>query len=60
MASSSTNISIKSLTIISVVSILAMAIICLASLGFNSKISMEKEKIEVTAYNSNLKNNLDM
>lgn len=53
MASNSTNISIKSLTIISVASIFAMATICLASLGFNSKISMEKEKIEVTAYNSN-------
>lgn len=49
--------SILSTTIISVVAIIAMAICCLAALGYNSKISIEKEKIEVNAYYSNLKNN---
>ena len=38
---------IRSLTIVAVVSILAIMICCLAALGYNSKISIEKEKIEV-------------
>ena len=47
--------SIHSSTIISVIAIVAMAICCLAALGYNSKISMEKEKIEVSSNsNSNL------
>ena len=50
--------SIQSSTIISIVAIIAMAICCLAALGYNSKVSVEKEKIEVDASYSNLKNNL--
>ena len=50
--------SIQSSTIISIVAIIAMAICCLAALGYNSKISVEKEKIEVNSFYSNLKNNL--
>lgn len=51
---------IHSLTIVSVIAIFTMTIICLASLGFNSRISMEKEKIEVTTNYSNQSNNLNM
>ena len=36
--------SIQSSTVVSVVAIVAMAICCLAALGYNSKISVEKEK----------------
>ena len=43
----------KSLTIVSIAAILSIMICCLASLGFNSKLTIEKEKIEVTANNSN-------
>lgn len=50
--------SIQSSTIISIVAIIAMAICCLAALGYNSKVSVEKEKIEVNSFYSNLKNNL--
>ena len=46
--------SIQSSTVVSVVTIVAMAICCLAALGYNSKISVEKEKIEVNASYSNL------
>ena len=46
--------SIQSSTVVSVVAIVAMAICCLAALGYNSKISVEKEKIEVNASYSNL------
>ena len=46
--------SIQSSTVVSVVAIVAMAICCLAALGYNSKISVEKEKIEVNAFYSNL------
>lgn len=61
MGSNTARESIKSLTIISVIAIVAMAIICLASLGYNSKILMEKGKIEVTTTYSNLEqNNIDM
>ena len=45
---------IKSLTIVSIAAIISIMICCLASLGYNSKITVEKEKIEVTANNSNL------
>ncbi len=43
---------ICSSTIVSVTAIIAIAICCLAALGFNSKVSIEKEKIEVST-NSN-------
>ena len=46
--------SIQSSTVVSVVAIVAMAICCLAALRYNSKISVEKEKIEVNAFYSNL------
>ena len=36
-----------SLTIVAVVAILSMMVCSLAALGYNSRISMEKEKIEV-------------
>ena len=38
---------VKSFTIVAVISILAIMVCCLAALGYNSKISIEKEKIEV-------------
>ena len=44
--------SINSSTIISVIAIIAMAICCLAAMSYNAKISIEKEKIEVST-NSN-------
>ena len=45
----------KSLTIIAVIAIVAITICCLTALGYNSRISIEKEKIEVsTVSNSNL------
>ena len=44
----------KSLTIVSIAAILSIMVCFLASLGFNSKVTLEKEKIEVTATNSNL------
>lgn len=43
----------NSSTIVSIVAIIAMMICCLAGLGYNSKISIEKEKIEVNANYSN-------
>ena len=46
--------SIQSSTLVSVVAIVAMAICCLSALGYNSKISVAKEKIEVNASYSNL------
>lgn len=48
------NVSTISLTIVSMTAIVAIMICCLASLGYNSKITMEKKKIEVYATNSNL------
>ena len=44
-----TNKLIVSFTIVAVVAIISVMICCLAALGYNSKISMEKEKIEVDA-----------
>ncbi len=38
---------IISFTIVSVVAIISIMICCLAALGYNSKLSIEKEKIEV-------------
>ena len=47
---------IISLTIVAVVAILPMMVCSLAALGYNSRISMEKEKIEVdTTSNFNQK-----
>ena len=43
----------NSSTIVSIVAIIEMMICCLAGLGYNSKISIEKEKIEVNANYSN-------
>ena len=47
----------NSSSIVSIIAIIAMMICCLAGLGYNSKVSIEKEKIEVTATNSNLSPN---
>ena len=49
-----TSNSVKSLTIVAVTAIISIMICCLASLNFNSKITIEKEKIEVRTSNSNL------
>lgn len=40
--------SIISSTIVSIVAIISIMICCLAALGYNSKVSIEKEKIEVS------------
>ena len=49
------------LAIVAVVAIVAITICFLATQGFNFSGTMEKEKTEVTAYNSNLsQNNTDM
>ena len=43
----SLNSMVISLSIVSVVAIVSIMVCCLAALGYNSKISVEKEKIEV-------------
>ena len=43
----SLNSMVISLSIVSVVAIVSIMICCLAALGFNSKVTLEKEKIEV-------------
>ena len=43
---------VRSLTIVAVISILAIMVCCLAALGYNSKISIEKEKIEVDSHSN--------
>ncbi len=49
--------SIIAFAVVSIVAILSIMICCLAALGFNSKVRLEKQKIEVnTESNSNLKN----
>ncbi len=53
--SSNIRSSIMSLTIVSVTAIIAIMVCCLAALGFTSKVTLEKEKIEVTTNNSNHK-----
>ena len=40
--------SIISLTIVASTAIIAIMICCLSALGYNSKVSIEKEKIEVS------------
>ena len=39
---------VNSSTIVSAIAIIAMAICCLAALGYNSKVTIEKEKIEAS------------
>ncbi len=51
--SSSINNAIKLLALVSIVAIISIMICCLTALGFNSKVTVQKEKIEVTANNSN-------
>ena len=46
--------SIISLTIVAMTSIIAIMICCLSALGYNSKVTLEREKIEVFTTNSNL------
>lgn len=48
------NASTISLTIVAITSIIAIMICCLSALGYNSKVTLEKEKIEVSTTNSNL------
>lgn len=43
---------IISFTIVSVVAIISIMICCLAAIGYNSKISIEKEKIEVESHSN--------
>ena len=43
----SLNSMVFSLSIVSVVAIVSIMVCCLAALGFNSKVTLEKEKIEV-------------
>ena len=40
---------VVSLSIVSVVAIISIMVCCLSALGFNSKVTLEKEKIEVDA-----------
>lgn len=47
------NSMIVSLSIVSVVAIISIMVCCLAALGFNSKVTLEKEKVEVISTNSN-------
>ena len=46
---SSMNKIIVSFTIVAVIAIVSIMVCCLAALGYNSKISIEKEKIEVNS-----------
>lgn len=43
-----------SYSIVSIVAIIAMMICFLAGFGYDTKVLVEKEKIEVTTHNSNL------
>lgn len=49
---------IISFTIVSVIAIISIMVCCLAALGYNSKVSIEKEKIEVDAQSNFNQNNL--
>lgn len=40
---------VVSLTIVAVTAIISIMICCLAALGYNSRVSIEKEKIEVNS-----------
>jgi amino acid permease len=48
---------IISFTIVSVIAIISIMVCCLAALGYNSKVSIEKEKIEVDAQSNFNQNN---
>ena len=52
-----TNKLIFSLTIVAMCAIISIMICCLAALGYNSKISIEKEKIEVESESNFNQNN---
>lgn len=52
-----TNKLIFSLTIVAMCAIISIMICCLAVLGYNSKISIEKEKIEVESESNFNQNN---
>ena len=52
MMKSCMNKIIISFTIVAVIAIVSIMVCCLAALGYNSKVSIEKEKIEVES-NSN-------
>ena len=47
---------VVSLTIVAVTAIISIMVCCLAALGYNSRVSIEKEKIEVnSSYDFNQK-----
>lgn len=48
---------IISFTIVSVIATISIMVCCLAALGYNSKVSIEKEKIEVDAQSNFNQNN---
>lgn len=48
---------IISFTIASVIAIISIMVCCLVALGYNSKVSIEKEKIEVDAQSNFNQNN---
>lgn len=54
---SSMNKIIVSFTIVSVIAIISIMVCCLSALGYNSKISIEKEKIEVNSQSNFNQNN---
>lgn len=54
---SSMNKIIVSFTIVAVIAIISIMVCCLAALGYNSKISIEKEKIEVDSQSNFNQNN---
>lgn len=54
---SNINKMIFSLTIIAMCAIISIMVCCLAALGYNSKISIEKEKIEVDSQSHFNQNN---
>lgn len=47
---------INSLAIVAIVAIISIMICCLAALGFNSKVTVQKEKIEINTANTNNSN----
>lgn len=48
---------IISFTIVSVIAIISIMVCCLAALGYNSKVSIEKEMIEVDTQSNFNQNN---
>ena len=48
--------SIISLTVVAVIAIISIMICCLAALGYNSKVTIEEEKIEVGTNNTSTAN----